>query len=319
MTHAAPAAGEENRPHGVYAAALTPLTEALDPDLELMVGHCRWLLASGCDGLAPLGTTGEANALTVDQRLAIIEGLAAAGVPGSKLIMGTGSCALGDAARLSRAAVAAGAAGVLVLPPFYYKNPSEDGLFRCFAELIERVADPRLRLYLYHFPRMSTVPIAASLIRRLLAAYPGTVAGLKDSSGEWEHTATMCADFPGFNVFAGTEALLLPTLRAGGAGCISATVNVTAPLAAEVARAARENSGEAEILQEALTRVRGALERYPFVGVLKALMARLTGRTEWSNILPPLSLPPAEAVEDLVAELERLERTGPAPAPAPAA
>jgi hypothetical protein len=200
---------------GVYAAVLTPLT----PTRAGREGLRRPFALAARQSLAPLGTTGEANSLSVDHRLKLIEASAEAGLPGDRTIFGTGSCSLADAVRVSRAAVSAGAAGVLLLPPFYYKNVDEDGLFAFFSEIVQRVADPRLRMYLYHFPQQAVIPITLSLVERLKKAYPGeTVAGLKDSSGKWDNTESFIRTFPGFGVFSGSEQFLLPNLRAGSVG-----------------------------------------------------------------------------------------------------
>lgn len=305
-------------PTGVYAAVLTPLTDRLVPDLPRFVDHCEWLLTNGCDGLAPLGTTGEANSLSVDQRLAMIAALADSGVPTGRTIIGAGSCALADAVRVTRAAVDAGCAGVLSLPPFYYKTPTEDGLFGFFCELIERVGDARLRLYLYHFPKMSTVPITLELIARLVTAYPGTIAGLKDSSGDWRNTKAVIQAFPELAIYSGTEQFLLDNLRQGGAGCISATTNVTCRLARAVVTAHGDGDGEDDALQRTLTEIRLTLQRYPFVAGLKALLAHLSGVSAWGSILPPLvPLPPAQA-QDLLTRLRGFSSVLPCLAAPPA-
>jgi 4-hydroxy-tetrahydrodipicolinate synthase len=265
-------------PKGVLAAVLTPMDEDLEPDPKAFGAHCHRLLAAGCHGLSVFGTTGEANSLSVDERLAALEALADSGVPAERLLPGTGSCALTDTVRLSRAALEAGAAGVLVLPPFYYKGVGDDGLYRFFAEVVERVGDDRLRLYLYHIPQMTGVELGLPLISRLIDSYPGVIVGTKDSSGDRERIMTLCREFPDFSVLAGTETLLLETLRSGGAGCISATVNVTSRLARRVHDAhASGNDDEADALQERLTQVRGSIEAYPVIPALKQLMARLTG------------------------------------------
>lgn len=288
-------------PRGVYAAVLTPFGDDLAPNTKAFLAHCRWLLANGCDGLAPLGTTGEANSLSLAQRLALVEASAAAGLPMERCIIGTGSCALADAVTLTKAVLAAGASGALLLPPFYYKNPSEDGLFAFFAEVIERVGDARLKLYLYHFPQMSAVPVTPSLILRLKSAYGDTIAGVKDSSGDWSYTANLLKEIPGFGVYSGSEQFLLANLRAGGAGCISASTNVTAALAQAVFRAWQLPNADA--LQEALTAARLALQAFPFQGGLKELVARLTGDRQWLNVLPPnRPLSPAQR-EQLFAKL----------------
>jgi len=295
-------------PKGVLAAVLTPMAGDLAPDHAAFAAHCHRLLAAGCHGLSVFGTTGEANSLSTGERLAAFEALLDGGVPAETLLPGTGSCALTDTVRLSRAALEAGAAGVLVLPPFYYKGVGDDGLFRFFAEVIERVGDDRLRLYLYHIPQMTGVDLGLPLISRLIDAYPGAIAGTKDSSGDMKRIATLCREFPDLSVLAGTETLLLETLRSGGAGCISATVNVTSRLARRVYDAhTAGRDGEAEALQERLSDLRGSIEAYPVIPALKALMAALTGDKAWRNLRPPLSAPDEEQTEDLLSSVPLAE------------
>jgi 4-hydroxy-tetrahydrodipicolinate synthase len=296
------------QPSGVYAAALTPLNAALEPDPVLFVQHCRWLLDNGCDGLAPLGTTGEANSLSVAQRIALIEAAAGSGIPMAKFIPGSGSCSLADAVTVTRAAVKAGAAGALLLPPFYYKNPTEDGLFAFFSEVIERVGDARLRVYLYHFPQLSTVPITTQLIARLMKAYPGTIAGLKDSSGDWSNTAKILQEFPGFGVFSGSEEFLLANLRAGGVGCISASTNVTAALARPVYLAWQDR--RADDLQKALTDVRLVLQSYPMQATLKQVVAAISGNKAWVNLLPPNRPLTAAQANEVMTRLSAMPQMG---------
>ena len=301
-------------PRGVYAAVATPFTPDLEPNLPAFVGHCRWLLDSGCDGLAPLGTTGEANSLSVGQRIALIEAAAEAGLAMDRFIFGAGSCALADAVAVTRAAIGAGCRAVLLLPPFYYKNPSEDGLFAFFAEAIERVGDPALRIYLYHFPQLSTVPITIPLIARLMKAYGERIAGLKDSSGEWSNTAALLRGFPGFGVYSGSEQFLLDNLRAGGAGCISATTNVTAPLAQRVFAALQRS--EAETLQRQATEARLLLQRYPAQAAVKQAIAEITGDRGWLNLLPPNRPLSATHAAELIAQLRALPQMHPVLEPA---
>ena len=271
---------------GVFAAALTPLDAGANPDHAATVAHYRWLLANGCDGIAVLGTTGEANSFSVDERLALLDELAQSDIDPGRLLIGTGCCAIPDTVRLTRRALEMGAAGALMLPPFYYKGVGDDGLFAAFAEAIERVGDARLRVYVYHFPRMTGLDIGVALLERLVAAYPETVVGLKDSSGDWSNTEAVCRALPGFGVFAGSEEFLLPTLRAGGAGCISASVNVTCGIVAELYRRRRE--ADADALQEHVTRVRQAIQAYPMVPALKWLLAGWQGRPGWLQLRPPL-------------------------------
>lgn len=301
---------------GVYAAILTPFNVNLEPDLGAFVNHGRWLLANGCDGLVPLGTTGEANSLSLKQRMRIIE-TTMTKLPIDRCIIGGGSCALADAVQLAREATNAGAGGVLMLPPFYYKNPSEDGLYDFFAAVIERVGNPRLRLYLYHFPQLSTVPITSALIRRLRQAFGDTIAGLKDSGSDWNFSAALLKEFPDFGVFSGSEHHLLSNLRAGGAGTISAAINVTAPLAQPVYR--HWQTPEADALQAVLTAVRVLFQDYPLISGLKETLALITGNPAWRNMLPPNTpLAPAQAAA-LKAKLAELAAMQPVIAAARAA
>lgn len=272
---------------GVYAAALTPVTADMDPDIGLMAAHCRWLLDHGCDGLAILGTTGEANSFGLKERIGILNGLAEAGIPGDTLMPGTGACALPDAIALTRVALDNGAGGVLMLPPFYYKNPSDDGLFAAYSEVIQKIGDARLRLCLYHFPQMSGVPIPFSLIERLLKAYPATVVGMKDSSGDLGNMIGAARNFPGFAVFSGSDELMLPLLNAGGAGCITACANVGSGLAGQVYQGWKDGD-DVQAVHETLTALRGAIVKFPLSTALKTLMARHSGNDGWRNIRPPL-------------------------------
>jgi 4-hydroxy-tetrahydrodipicolinate synthase len=272
---------------GVFAAVLTPMRDDLSVDREAFAQHCRRLLDDGCHGLGIFGTTGEANSLSIGERVDAWEGLVADGIAADVLLPGTGACALPDAVKLTQEALALGARGVLALPPFYYKGVSDDGLFRFFAELIERVGDDRLRIFLYHIPPQTQLGFSPELIGRLLNAYPQTIAGTKDSAGDAARIERICRDFPQLTVFAGSEALLLDTLRWGGDGTISATVNVTAALARQVYD--RHAAGEdATAAQAQLTERRRYLERFPGVPALKALMRERTGDDAWRNLRPPL-------------------------------
>lgn len=272
---------------GVVAAVLTPMRADLSVDRAAFAAHCRRLLDEGAHGLGIFGTTGEANSLSVGERIEAWEALVADGVPADVLLPGTGACALPDAVKLTQEALAVGARAVLALPPFYYKGVSDDGLFRFFAELIERVGDERLRLFLYHIPPMAQVGFSPALIARLLDAYPGTVAGTKDSEGDPARVERICREFPQLTVFAGSEALLLDTLRWGGAGCISATVNVLAREARAVYDAFQAGE-DATTLQAELTQARRVVEGQPLIPALKAIMRARTGDDGWRNLRPPL-------------------------------
>lgn len=273
---------------GVYTAVLTPMTKALDPDTKLMAAHCRWLLNNGCDGLGVLGTTGEANSFGLKERIRILDDLADAGIPGARMMPGTGCCAIPDTVALTKAALAGGASSVLMLPPFYYKKVSDDGLFAAYDEVIQRVGDGKLKICLYHFPQMSGVPITYGLIEKLLKAYPKTVVGMKDSSGDLANMTGAAKNFPGFAVFSGSDELLLPLIEQGGAGCITACANVASTLAAQVFGGFRKGRDVAAV-HRTLTDVRKTIYQYPLSAALKTLMARHSGNDQWLNIRPPLT------------------------------
>jgi 4-hydroxy-tetrahydrodipicolinate synthase len=282
---------------GVLSPVVTPFTADLAPDAARLIAQCRWLLSQQV-GLAVFGTNSEANSLSLDEKLALLDALVGAGLDPARMMPGTGCCALSDSVRLTRHAVGLGCAGVLMLPPFYYKGVSDEGLFRSFAEVIERVGDDRLRVYLYHIPPVSQVPITLGLIDRLLKAYPGIVAGVKDSSGDWNNTKAMLEAFPGFGVFAGSELFLLETMRHGGMGCISATANVN-PGPIHALYAAWQGP-EAERMQADLTATRTFIQGFPMIPALKQIVAHHSGDPGWARLRPPLVELAAQQAADLL-------------------
>lgn len=294
-----------SQPTGVFAASLTPMTADLSVDIPRAVAHNKWLLANGCDGVAPLGTTGEANSLGFDERLALLDALAEAGISGEQLIAGVGCTAIPDTVTLTKKALANGAGGVLMLPPFYYKGPSEDGLFAAYAEVIERVGDSALKIYLYNFPQQVGFELPLSLIGRLIEAYPDTVVGSKDSYGDWPRMERTLKEFPGFRLFPGSEEFLLAGLRHGAVGCISATVNVNAPQAQAVY--SNWQSDEADALQAHLTELRMGFKELPVIPVMKAYHAQEHNDPGMINVRPPF-LP--AAAEDLATASARLSAAG---------
>jgi len=273
---------------GVLAPVITPFTAALTPDQDRFNRHCAWLLAHGCAGLAPFGTTSGANSLGLDERKKLLEGLVASGVDPGRLIPGTGCCALPETVALSAHAVALGCAGVLMLPPFYYKGVPDEGLFRSYSEVIQRVGDARLRIYIYHIPPVSNVAVPVAVVERLLKAYPGTIAGIKDSSGDWANTEALLALAPqGLSVFAGSEVFLLRNMRGGGAGCITAGANVNPGAIDQVFRRWREP--EAPALQAGIDRIRAILQAHgSMIPALKAVTAHFGQDPAWKTVRPPL-------------------------------
>lgn len=283
---------------GVYAPVLTPVLPDLSPDIDRWLQHINWLFENGCTGLAPFGTTSEANSFSVDERIDMMERLVDAGIPAEKMIVGVGCSALTDTVRLTRHAVEQGAGGVLMLPPFYYKGVSDEGIFRAVAESIERVGDERLQVYLYHIPPMAVTGFSLPLIERLIHAYPDTVVGIKDSSGDLNNLQAILDAFPGFGTFAGSEKFLLQTLRSGGAGTITAMANV---IPAEIANLYDNwQSPDAEAIQSELNALREATAGLQPVCALKEIVAAWRNDPEWRRVRPPLVSLSAEKAEALL-------------------
>jgi len=289
---------------GVLSPVVTPFKPDLSPDTERFVKQCKWLVANKV-GLAVFGTNSEANSLAVNERMELLEKLVEAGIDPARMMPGTGCCALTDSVRLTAHAVKLGCAGALMLPPFYYKGVSDEGLYRNFAEIVERVGDARLQIYLYHIPQVSQVPITLKLIERLLKAYPKSIAGTKDSSGDWSNTKATLDAFAedGFDVFPGSETFLLAGLRNGAKGCISATANVN-PAAIHELYANWQSDG-AEELQAGLDRVRGVFQKYPMIPAMKRAIAHWSGHAGWATVRPPLVEVDAAQSKALIADLDQ--------------
>jgi 4-hydroxy-tetrahydrodipicolinate synthase len=215
-----------------------------------------------------------------------MEGLVERGIPATRLLPGTGTTALTDTVLLTRRAAELGCRGALLLPPFYYKNPSDDGLFAYFAEVIQRTGGD-IKIYLYHFPQQAVVGFGVALIARLLAAFPGVVKGIKDSSGDYANSKAYADHFAkdGFEVYAGDDSLLRPMLQVGGAGCITAAANVNCAIGAQVY--ANWDAAAGEQAQLMLTATRKAVTSVPLIPGLKSLVARNTGDARWTAIRPP--------------------------------
>jgi len=325
------------RIRGVLAPVVTPFKPDLSPDPERLIGHCKWLLSQKC-GLAVFGTNSEANSMSAEERMTLLDALVAAGVDPARMMPGTGCCSISETVELTAHAVKHGCAGVLMLPPFYYKNVSEEGLYRYFSEVVQRVGDPRLRIYLYHIPPVAVVGITTKLVERLLQAYPIAIAGMKDSSGDWNNTKTFLDAFAetaraprAFDVFVGSESFLLANMRNGGVGTISATANVNPAAIHELyadynrqncsgvcvkRRANRKALGtsasttDLTTLQARLNVVREVFARKSWpsmIAALKQAIAIYGNDPEWARVRPPLVELTTEQARKLAAELEKIE------------
>lgn len=295
----------KKNPHfsGVVAPVLTPFDEKGNPDVKRFIAHAKWCLEDGCTALAPFGTTSEATSLGLDERIELLEKLIASGIDARKLMPGNGTPNIPDTVKLTKHGLSKGVGGFLTLPPYYYKNMSDEGIFRFFAEVIERVGDKKLKLYLYHIPPQAVLGFSLPLIGRLIKAYPETVIGLKDSTGDWKCTEGILKEYAstGFEVFPGAETSMLPALRMGGVGCISATANV----AARNIRSVFDNwqSKDADAAQEKITATRKAIQAYPVIPVMKAMIAHYRNDPGWNRVRPPFVALTAAEAEKAIADL----------------
>ena len=297
------------RIRGVLAPVVTPFKADLSPDCERFIKHCHWLLSQDC-GLAVFGTNSEANSMAAEERLTLLDALVAAGIDPSRMMPGTGCCSITETVKLTTRAVKHGCAGVLMLPPFYYKNVSEEGLYRYFSEVVQRVGDARLKIYLYHIPPVAIVGITPKLVERLLKAYPNAIAGMKDSSGDWNNTKTFLDAFSknGFDVFVGSESFLLANMRNGGVGTISATANVN-PAAIHKLYRQWNTADDADQQQSKLNVVREVFisRKFPsMIATLKQAIAIYRNDSEWSRVRPPLIELTKEQAKLLAAELKTI-------------
>ena len=298
------------RIRGVLAPVVTPFKSDFSSDAERFIVHCRWLLSQNC-GLAPFGTTSEANSMSSKERMTLLDALVAAGIDPSRMMPGTGCCSIAETVELTVRAVKHGCAGVLMLPPFYYKNVSEEGLYRYFSEVVQRIGHARLRIYLYHIPPVAIVGITPKLVERLLKAYPTAIAGMKDSSGDWNNTKTFLDAFSksGFDVFVGSESFLLASMRNGGAGTISATANVN-PAAIQELYTQWNTTDYANRQQSKLSLLRDVFASKPWpsmIAALKQAIAIYTKDLEWARVRPPLIELTTEQARLLAGRLTAIE------------
>lgn len=294
---------------GVLSPVVTPFGTDMEADANRLIAHSKWLLSQNC-GLAVFGTNSEANSLGLREKLELLDRLVDAGIDPARMMPGTGCCAIPDTVELTKKAVELGCGGVLMLPPFYYKGVSDDGLYNAYAEIIDRVGSDDLRIYLYHIPPIAQVGISVPLIDRLLTDFPTIIAGVKDSGGVWENTKAMLDEkWDDFRVFVGSESFLLRNMQNGGAGCISATANVN-PAAIDNLYA-KWQSSEADQLQADLDAVRDVFVSYVAIPALKAAISHYGNDPEWGPVRPPLDTTTAEKKAEMVVKLDALGFTMP--------
>jgi len=291
-----------DRIRGVLTPLLTPFNDDLSIATDLYVSHAKWLFGEGCVGIVPFGTTGEALSIGIDERIEAVRALVDAGIDPSRMIPGTGLTNVVDTARLSRACLDLGCAGVMMLPPFFFKSVTQDGLYRYFEQLLAALgADARI--YLYHIPPIAIVGVPPALVERLHANFPENVVGIKDSSGDWDNTRTLL-EIDGLIVYPGSELPLIDALELGAAGCISATANLNVnAIAGIVSLYDRGNVDGARAAHKKVKRFREIVEGYAPIPAQKRLLAISSDDSRWANVRPPLTVMPESRGEELAALL----------------
>lgn len=294
---------------GVIAPILTPFEADGSIARDLWVAHAKWVLDQGAHYVSPFGTTGEALSLAVDERMEALEWLAEAGISPKRMIPGTGLTALPDTLELTMHAVGIGCAGAMVLPSFFYVAAGDDGQARYFGELIEKVANPALKLVLYHIPQNSGVAVTPALTARLNRAFPDTVVGYKDSAGDWNNTASVIAVAPEVSVFPSSEAQLTQGLANGAAGCISASVNLNAAAIRGVYDGALEGK-DVSVGDAAIKAFRKTVQSAGLIGGMKAVLAVWSGDRRWLNLRAPHENTTVAVGAALLSALDELQWSG---------
>lgn len=294
---------------GVFCASATPILADGTPDHAAFLAHCKALLEEGCDGVALLGTTGEANSFSIAQRQALLDKVIEGGLDPQRLLPGTSQTNVPDSVTLVKHAVSVGVKACVVLPPFYYKGVSDEGLFRFYAEVIEAVGRDDLRIILYHIPPIAQIGISLELTARLRAAFPGVIVGVKDSSGKIESMRAFAEAFEDFSVLAGADPFMLPLLREGGAGCITSSSN----LIGRHLRVVFDNwfdpaqSGRVEAAQGRINAWRDLSNAYVQLPTIKAMLARRRDHAGWTRVRPPLVELSADEIATVWGQMDRLE------------
>jgi 4-hydroxy-tetrahydrodipicolinate synthase len=275
------------RMQGIICPILTPFENDASIARDLFVSHAKWVLNQGAHYLSPFGTTGEALSVSVRERMQALEWLVEAGIPANRLMPGTGVTALPETVELTSHAVGLGCAAVMVLPSFFFTAAGDDGQARYYSELIEQVASPLLKMILYNIPQNTGVPVSPALTARLNAAFPETVLAYKDSAGKWENTLAVIAAAPAVSVFPGSESFLTMGHAAGGAGCISATVNLNAAAIRSVFDAGLKGQ-DTQTADAAIKAFRKIVQDAGLIPPMKAVLAVRSGDDRWLNLRAPL-------------------------------
>jgi 4-hydroxy-tetrahydrodipicolinate synthase len=290
---------------GIWPALLTPLNADLGIDHAAFAAHARSLVAGGCGGVTPFGTTGEGPSFGLDERRAAVDALIDGGVPAAKVLVSTSCAALPETLALTRHALSAGAWGCLMLPPFFLKGVSDEGIVDAYRYVIDRAADPRLRIMLYHIPQVAGVGLSHAVIAELKRLYPDTIVGIKDSGCDRAHSVALADAFMDtVTVHVGNEPDLPEMGRRGSTGAVSGLANFIPGIVGRLVELPDEPRTAADLAQ--VQRLLSLLGGYSLTPALKGIMAALSGDTGWLRVRPPLVPLTAERFQALARDFRAL-------------
>ena len=276
--------------HGLWPALLIPVATGGSVDTQRAIVHSQNMLAAGCDGITLFGTTGEGPAFSVAERKALLQSLLDAGVRPDQIVVTTSACALPEAIELGRHASALGCHLQMFMPPFYFRQPRDAGVVEAVSQVVHGIADPQLKLLLYHIPGLSSVEFSHASVNALARCHPGQVIGVKDSSGDLEHGLGLARAFPELSILVGAEQYVAATMRAGGSGSINGLANIAPRLMRRIIDTpAAVSEADTQLVADLLALL-SVLPGMPFVSVYKTMLAEQTGDNAWLNVRAPLCL-----------------------------
>lgn len=294
---------EQNR-FGLSCAVSTPFAGDGSIDLGRLTRHARWAMDHGCDGVTVFGTTGEGASIARPERRQVFSALAGAGLDLRRYVTaGVAASSVHDAVVQSSAAYEAGCRAVLLPPPFFFPDPGDDGVFRWYAAVFERLGPALRDIILYHIPAMTRVGISLRLIALLRAEFPGHILGVKDSNGQWPDTQRLIAEHGDLQILVGDERQLARAVRSGAAGSICGLANICPRLLHPLA-----HDGIDDLRIHAIV---DAIVACPVVPAIKALIAHRSGDTGWRVMRPPLTALPDDAARTLAERIDAILQAEP--------
>ncbi|MCV3206816.1 dihydrodipicolinate synthase family protein [Mesorhizobium sp. YC-39] len=283
---------------GLSAALATPFDASGQIIMSAMVAQARKCLAAGCGSVTLFGTTGEGASVGTQERRSVTEAMLAAGIAPNQLVAGVLVDAVEDAAGQARDALRRGARNILLAPPSYFKNVGDDGLFGWFSAVFAALGPLGRDVLVYNIPSVTMVKLSLDLIGRLRAAFPGVVAGVKDSSGDWDYSQALLGAHGDLVVLIGDERHLAQAVRIGAQGAISGMANF---VTSEIRAMAEDGRDDARVENFVLE-----LLKYPVTAAVKVMVARETGDERWLAVRPPLEPIASPGQRQLAAAYDRL-------------